>query len=83
MHEVWSQTKEEIDSGLLEGPFSIQELTKMFGEQWSGARRFGIQQGEKVRAMDEFSEFHINDGFGALNTIAILSLDDVVSRSRA
>ena len=60
VQEVWRQTSEEVESGLLEGPFTAEQLNVILGDKWTGARRFGIQQSEKVRVTDDFSEFQIN-----------------------
>eukprot|EP00973_Karenia_brevis_P009997 1350782-Karenia_brevis.AAC.1 len=55
---VWEITLEDVKDGNLEGPFSPEQVEKLLGPRWIGARRFGIQQGEKIRAVDDFSEFH-------------------------
>ena len=83
VQEVWRQTKEEVDTGLLEGPFSVEQRTNVLGGRWTGARRFGIQQSEKIRAIDDFSEFQVNSSFGASNKITLLGIEEVVSRARA
>ena len=74
---------EEVDTDLLVGPCSDEKLTNVFGCRWTGARRFGIQQGDKIRSIDDFSEFQVNSGFGASNKINLLSIEEVVSRARA
>ena len=81
--EVWRQTVEEVDAGLLDGPCTDEHLAKVLGDRWTGARRFGRQQGEKIRSIDDFSEFQVNSGFGASSKIVLLSLEEVVSRARA
>ena len=74
---------EEVDAGLLVGPRSDAQLADLLGERWTGARRLGIQQGDKVRSIDDFSEFQVNNGFGSANKITLLNLEEVVSRARA
>eukprot|EP00973_Karenia_brevis_P039975 5516685-Karenia_brevis.AAC.1 len=55
----------------------------MLGPAWVGARRFGIQQGGKIRVIDDFSEFMINAAFGSSEKVSIPSLDHVVNKARA
>ena len=54
--EVKKQTLEELQKGWLEGPFDPSELPN--GSVVS--RRFGIQQGSKVRLIDDLSASHVN-----------------------
>eukprot|EP00973_Karenia_brevis_P046887 6505807-Karenia_brevis.AAC.1 len=80
--EVWTITQEELSKGLLAGPYSREELAKILGPSWVGARRFGIKQGDKVRVIDDFSEFLVNSAFGSEEKVSIPSLDDVVRIAR-
>eukprot|EP00973_Karenia_brevis_P071755 9971184-Karenia_brevis.AAC.1 len=74
---------DEVDKGLLAGPFGVSELSDSLGPSWVGARRFGIKQGQKVRAIDDFSEFLVNATFGSHEKVKINSLDHVIQTARA
>ena len=50
---------------------------------WVPARRFPIVQGEKVRPIDDFSQYLINSAFGTQEKVLMLGLDQVVSWTRA
>ena len=55
--EVWDATMTEAEQGLLIGPLSPELLAQQVGPSlWVPARRFGIQQGENVRPVDDCSE---------------------------
>eukprot|EP00973_Karenia_brevis_P042804 5925375-Karenia_brevis.AAC.1 len=74
---------DEVGRGLLAGPFGVDHLVNILGPRWVGARRFGIKQGQKVRAIDDFSEFLINSTFGSHEKVKINSLDHVIQTARA
>ena len=80
---VWEVTMEEVDSGLLVGPYTDVELGKVLGPRWVPARRFGLRQNDKVRPIDNFSEHLVNQCFGAEEKIAMMGVDQVVSWARA
>ena len=47
---VWDKTMEEVASGMLEGPIALEDIPS----DHPLSRRFGIQQGAKVRCIDDF-----------------------------
>jgi hypothetical protein len=81
--EVWACTMQEVEDGLLRGPKTAAEVSAQVGPLWTAARRFGIRQGDKVRPIDNFSEFGVNSAFGAEEKITMLGVDHVVAWSRA
>ncbi|CAK9014200.1 Uncharacterized protein SCF082_LOCUS12246 [Durusdinium trenchii] len=56
---------EEVDLGFLQGPFkSEEEVTAILGhENWSVMRRFVIQQGQKLRPIDDGLEAQLNAAY--------------------
>ena len=80
---MWRQTLKELEDGGLKGPYSADELSSVVGPLWIAARRFGLQQGDKVRPIDNFAEFNVNKAFGAKEKVDLLSIDNVVSWARA
>ena len=59
--EVMRKTVAEVEKGLASGPHDEQQLTNLLGPRWVPSRRFGIQQGEKVRPIDGYSGSLVNE----------------------
>ena len=77
-------TFQEVSDGHLLGPFTESELDHRFGSRaWLPARRFPIDQGGKLRPIDDFIENGHNAAFGASEKVSLKSLDTVVAVSRA
>jgi hypothetical protein len=81
--EVWKGTLKEVDDGVLKGPMTPAEVSFIVGPLWVAARRFGLKQGQKIRPIDNFSEFSVNAALGASERITMLGIDHVVAWSRA
>ena len=56
VNEVWEKTMDEVRAGLLEGPLDLADVPT----NYPLSRRFGIQQGNKVRCIDDFSRSAVN-----------------------
>ena len=77
-------TRKEAEEGrTLLGPYSISELEKRVGPLWIPSRRFGVRQGEKVREIDDFSEYLVNLACGICEKIRLRGIDDVAAMSRS
>ena len=63
--KVWEQTKDEVAGGWLRGPCTEGELVDQLGQLFVISRRFGLQQGQKVRMIDDLREPLVNAAFGA------------------
>lgn len=81
--EVWAATMVEVEEGSLRGPFSPNEMEARQGPRWLAARRFAVRQGAKIRPIDDFSEFSINQAFGTQEKVEMVGLDQVVGWARA
>ena len=81
--EILKLTQDEVKDGLLKGPIDRDQLKNEVGPLWIAARRFGIKQGPKIRPVDDFSEFGVNQAFGATEKVSMLGVDHVVAWSRA
>ena len=79
---VWAETVSQRDAGWIKGPFSAKELDQKFPEGWIPSKRFGVVQGTKVRAVDDFSEFLVNAACGTGEQIVLQGLDDVASAAK-
>lgn len=52
------------------------------GPLWVPSRRFGVKQGSKVRPVDDFSEFLINEAVSVTEKIDLGGLDELVATAR-
>ena len=80
--EVWKETAEQVQRGWLKGPMSWREVEEKFGGCWVPSKRFGVQQNEKVRCVDDLSEFLINSTVTQTERIELEGLDHVVALAR-
>ena len=49
----------EVERGWASCPFTEEEITQRLGPLWIPCQRFGVDQGETIRQVDDFSEcFH-------------------------
>ena len=75
-------TEDEVAAGWLRGPVSPEELDKKLG-CWTPSRRFGVRQGDKTRAIDDFAASGINEGLAACESIDPSDLDRIAANVRA
>ena len=78
---VYNETIAEIARGWLVGPIEVQDLDSEF-PLWLPARRFGLQQGSKIRVIDDYSECGQNSAVSAEETIDPSDLDAVAVSAR-
>ena len=56
--------REEVAMGILEGPLTADQVSAKVGHSsWSAIRRFGLDQGAKVRPIDDGKESQTNSAF--------------------
>ena len=81
--EAWRKTLEEVDAGTLVGSIKLNDVP----DDYPLSKRFGIQQGQKIRCIDDFTrsstnscvqtcespKLHTLDVFGALCVMAMAS----------
>jgi hypothetical protein len=76
---IWQETCEEIQRGWLV-PTTAAELDQEFGKDaWAPARRFGVRQGGKCRAIDDFSLPMTNAAYGSHEKLDLMNVDEVAS----
>ena len=66
----------------MKGPYTSSELDKKFDGCWIPSKRFGVRQGGKIRAVDDFSEFLVNASVTATEKLQLFGLDEVVNTAR-
>lgn len=63
----------------LRGPFSPAQIEDLVGPRWIPIRRFGIVQGEKLRLIDDGSEFGVNAATTTPEKIDLGGVDEVIA----
>ena len=81
--KLWEQTMTEAGEGSIRGPFTPEQIQARNGSRWVGARRFAIVQNEKLRPIDDFSQFGHNQTFGSEEKIDLKSTDHVAKWAMA
>ena len=76
--ELMQVTLAEKDKGWLDGPFSVEQITDMFGKDWLPVRRFGVRQKNKTRPIDDFRENTLNRTFGSVEKPELRTMDHVL-----
>jgi hypothetical protein len=54
---VYQETMQQLQDGWVQGPFSMQQMDDRHNGCWIPSKRFGVRQGGKVRAVDDFLNF--------------------------
>jgi len=79
---VHEETLQQLQDGWVKGPFTSSELDLKYSGCWIPSKRFGVRQGNKIRAVDDFSEFLINASVTATEKLQLFGLDEVVNTAR-
>ena len=75
---LWKDTLEECRKGWLFGPFeTAQKLADFISSLPHLARRFPLQQGPKIRPIDDLSEPGTNGTFGCHDRMTFLDVDSI------
>ena len=75
-------TAAELKEGWLRGPFTREELDAKF-DSWVPVKRFGIKQGAKVRAIDDYSLLGQNAATAVAEKVDLTGVDFVAACARA
>lgn len=79
---VYAATLEEVECNIAAGPMCLQEVARRHGPLWLPRRRFGILQGDAVRAIDDFSEYSINSRVEVFEKLSMGGIDEAVVMAR-
>ena len=79
---VYEETIQQRADGWVKGPYTSSELDQKFDGCWIPSKRFGVRQGGKIRAVDDFSEFLVNASVTATEKLQLFGLDEVVNTAR-
>ena len=80
---VYDETQQQLQDGWVKGPFSDEQLDRKFPKGWVPSKRFGVRQGGKIRAVDDFSEFLVNLSVTSTEKLALYGIDEVVNTARS
>ena len=73
--ELWQKSMEEVARGWSEGPFTLEQAPE--GAIFS--KRFAIQQGKKVRPIDDLSQSFLNACFGSEGKIELRDTETITA----
>ncbi|CAE7775427.1 unnamed protein product [Symbiodinium sp. CCMP2592] len=79
---VWEESLGQVEKGWLSGPFTWDQMDQKYGGTWVASKRFGVSQGDKVRAVDDLSQFQVNASVTETEKIQLEGLDDIVALAR-
>ena len=79
---VWNNAIEERDRGWLRGPLSHEQLKHELGPLYVVSRRFGLEQSDKVRAIDDLTESLVNSSFSSSYKLDLPGVDGVAVLAR-
>lgn len=74
---IWEAALEEEAKGWLSGPFTADVLKEKLGPLLVISRRFGLDQGEKIRAIDDMSESKVNSAYGSSYRLDLPGVDGI------
>ncbi|KAF4648675.1 hypothetical protein FOL47_002932, partial [Perkinsus chesapeaki] len=79
--KLWQSAIKERQAGSMAGPYSIAEIEEMF-DGYVSSRRFGVQQGEKLRPCDDFRRSKLNASMCFMSKVSFPSPDATVATAR-
>ena len=80
--QVWDATMEERGEGWVSGPYTEEELLRILGPLFVASKRFGIDQGGKIRVIDDLSASLVNPAFGCEETVSLGGIDELAALAR-
>ena len=81
-HAVYQETLQQLEDGWVKGPFTEDQLDTKYDSCWIPSKRFGVRQGQKIRAVDDFSEFLINASVSSTEKLQLFGIDEVINTAR-
>ena len=74
---VWEETVKEVNNQWLSAQMSLSEIEAVVGPLFVIARRFGIKQSGKIRAIDDYSISGANQATSSHEKLDLLGTDEV------
>ena len=86
---VWEETdgalnpQSETAKGWLEGPFTPEEITERLGTaDWAPCHRFGVDQGKKIRTIDDLSRNFTNACASIPDRVNLDGVDEILALAK-
>lgn len=79
---IWTGALEEVEKKWLDGPYTEAQLVDRLGPLFVVSHRFGLEQADKVRAIDDMSESLVNSCFGSVYKLDLPGIDGVAILAR-
>ena len=76
---LWKATLEEVKEGFLTGPWDASHLSR----ESVVSPRFGLQQKNKLRPIDNFSSSHVNSAAGVQERFMVDTVDEICAMVKA
>ena len=77
---IWELCLEEAKAEWIVGPLEPEEVTKFVGSPcWLPNRRFGLQQGPKLRLIDDCKKSEVNQALTTTERLNLMDLDFLVA----
>ena len=77
--KLWQATLEEVEEGFLTGPWSCDLLER----ESVVSPRFGLQQKNKLRPIDNFTSSHVNSAAGVQERFMVDTVDEICAMIKA
>lgn len=74
---VWKGALEEVAKGWLQGPLTEDEVKNLLGPLYIVSKRFGLQQSDKIRPIDDMSESKVNSAYGSSYKLDLPGVDGI------
>ena len=71
--KLWQATLEEVEEGFLTGPWDASHLCR----ESVVSPRFGLQQKNKLRPIDNFGSSHVNSAAGVQERVMVDTVDEI------
>ncbi|KAF4656931.1 hypothetical protein FOL47_008665 [Perkinsus chesapeaki] len=78
---LWNSAVDEVQAGSMCGPFSMDDIDSMFDE-YVCSRRFGLDQGSKIRPIDDFKASSLNKSMTFFNKLSFPTCDSTLAVAR-
>ena len=78
-NDIWNHCKEEKEAGWIRGPYNQRQIDEIYPEGWVASRRFGLQQSEKLRIIDDCKVSSINFAFTSVEKLSLHDVDNISS----
>eukprot|EP00438_Fugacium_kawagutii_P017155 Skav211198 [mRNA] locus=scaffold2111:119634:121253:- [translate_table: standard] len=79
---IWNGALEEAEKKWLDGPYDEAQVKNMLGPLFVVSHRFGLEQSDKIRPIDDMSESLVNSCYGSVYKLDLPGIDGVAVLAR-